>query len=297
MRVYTTNDTWTMPAALLALDVLVRSPGGTGSGTVGGGGGAAIQRTRISPNDLPATATITVTSGGSETPTSFGDLISAQPGLNGANGGAGGLAPATRGGNGGAAGQPGQSVTSGVVKLLAAGGGGAGSGSTGGGSGLVPAGGTSPALWEWCQSGGGGNSGQTGGFPSGGGGAGAAGAAGVVVLIEYTDRRRVPTAHLKLADYGGFFGTPRCYQLSEPVTFDGQDYDHVVVVLKPRMGHAEAEVDVFPAGETGAAAGPNLKRRAGSFIPNLDPALTDAPYTEGCYAWALEQLGYTIEAP
>ncbi|MBF6460142.1 hypothetical protein IU433_13965 [Nocardia puris] len=190
LRVYTGDSVWSRPAGLRALDIIVRGAGGSGSETVGGGGGALTINTqrRISPLELPATCAITVglggTNGGDGGASSFGDLLIAPGGRGGLNGGGGGLTFAP-GGRGGAAGQPGQTVTSGVVRLLAAGGGGAGSGSTGGGSGRVPGGTTLPPFWEWCQSGGGGHSGQPGGYPSGGGGAGAAGAHGLVTVIEY----------------------------------------------------------------------------------------------------------------
>lgn len=93
-----------------------------------------------------------------------------------------------RGGNGGAAGQPGQSVSSGVVRLLAAGGGGAGSGSVGGRSGFAAPAAGRPLWWQWLQSGAGGDAGQPGGFPSGGGGApNGAGGGGCVSVIEYLE--------------------------------------------------------------------------------------------------------------
>ena len=190
LRTYTGNATWTKPAGLRALDVLVRGAGGAGSASVGGGGGALALNTqrRLSPLELPASVPVIVgiggASGGDGGASAFGDLFAAPGGSGGLAGGKGGVTFCP-GGNGGTAGQPGQTVTSGIVRLLAAGGGGAGSGSTGGGSGRVPGNTNLPVFWEWLQSGGGGNSGQAGGYPCGGGGAGAAGAHGLVSLIEY----------------------------------------------------------------------------------------------------------------
>lgn len=190
MRIYTSTATWSKPTGLRALDVLVRGAGGGGSSSTGGGGGALAINTarRVSPLELPETVLVTVgaggTGGGDGGGSSFGDLFAAPGGTGGTGGGAGGLTFA-RGGDGGTSGQPGETVTAGVVRLLAAGGGGAGSGSVGGGSGRVPGNTSHPIWWEWVQSGGGGNAGQPGGFPCGGGGAGASGADGAVTVIEY----------------------------------------------------------------------------------------------------------------
>ncbi|MFC9874890.1 hypothetical protein [Nocardia salmonicida] len=189
LRVYTENDVWTQAPRLQGIELVGRSAGGSGSATVGGGGGAAILTPkRIRAADLPLTVSVIVgapgSSGGAGGDTSFGDIV-VPGGQGGSTGGKGGLLAGMRGGAGGTAGQPGESVSSAPVRLLAGGGGGAGSGSTGGRSGLVPAGGTSPAFWQHGQSGGGGNSGAAGGFPAGGGGAGALGAAGCLTIIEY----------------------------------------------------------------------------------------------------------------
>lgn len=104
----------------------------------------------------------------------------------------------------------------------------------------------------------------------------------------------MPTATLHLADFGGYFGSPRCYELDAP--FEGADY--VTVVLQPRQAHMDAEVLVFPATPTGAVAPvggtATMRKRGGSFTPNLDPAIEGPTYAAGCYAWALTQLGYTI---
>lgn len=188
MRVYTTSATWTKPERLQRIDVLVRGAGGAGNADIGGGGGAAVHVERIRPADLGATVAVVIgsggTSGGDGQQSIFGEIV-APGGMGGNNGNSGGVVAGMRGGSGGASGQPGGSATSGPVRLLAAGGGGAGLGSTGGKSGIVPANTGYPIFWQWCQSGSGGNSGQPGGFPSGGGGANAAGAAGVVTVIEY----------------------------------------------------------------------------------------------------------------
>lgn len=188
MHVYTSNTIWIKPQRLRRVAVLVRGAGGAGSTTIGGGGGAAVLLDRVNPDELADVIVVGVgiggASGGDGTSSAFGDIV-APGGAGGINGGAGGLVAGMRGGNGGASGQPGQSATSGPVRLLASGGGGAGLGSTGGKSGIVAAGISNPTFWQWCQSGGGGNSGSPGGYPSGGGGANAAGADGVITVIEY----------------------------------------------------------------------------------------------------------------
>lgn len=188
MRVYTSDAIWTPPDRLRRVDVLVRGAGGAGNASVGGGGGAAILIERVNPDDIDEAVPVIVglggTSGGDGQSSAFGSIV-APGGMGGSNGGTGGVVAGMRGGNGGTSGQVGGSATSAPVRLLAAGGGGAGLGSTGGRSGLVAANTGYPIFWQWCQSGGGGNSGQAGGFPSGGGGANGAGAAGAVTVLEY----------------------------------------------------------------------------------------------------------------
>lgn len=184
--VFTTSARWYRPDGLLAVDVVLRGAGGSGS-TIGGGGGAAVDKRRILAMSLGDYVDIVIGVGSIGMDggrTAFGDVIAAEGGIAGVNGGAGGLSY-MRGGRGGTSGSPGESVTSDVVRLLAGGGGGAGLGSVGGRSGLVTANQSNPPFWQWLQSGGGGNSGQPGGFPAGGGGANARGANGVCTVIEY----------------------------------------------------------------------------------------------------------------
>ncbi|WP_069166802.1 hypothetical protein [Nocardia altamirensis] len=196
IRFYAANATWNKPTRLDSIEVFERAGGGGGNADSGGGGGAAVHPRRIRASQLPDTVAIIVGPGGDHGndggPTVFGELLAAQPGLGADHGGIGGQSN-MRGGNGGGPNQPGRSVTSGAVALLAGGGGGAGSGSTGGASGLVPAGTSHPVLWQTGQSGGGGHTGQPGGYPAGGGGAGAHGAAGLLTLIEYLFEPPNPT--------------------------------------------------------------------------------------------------------
>lgn len=185
---YTASGVWTKPPRLIAIDVILRGAGGAGTSSSGGGGGAAVERRRIPAPDLEDTIEFVVGAAGSGGQnggdSSFGDLLTAAGGKGGANGRAGGFSYMP-GGTGGLSGQPGETVTSGIVRLLAGGGGGAGANSTGGGSGLTPGAWSPQRLWQVSMSGGGGNSGGPGGFPAGGGGAGARGAAGLVTVIEY----------------------------------------------------------------------------------------------------------------
>lgn len=186
LLVYTSTGTWMKLPSLQFVELVLRAAGGSGTNTGGGGGGAVDKR--IKASDLPDVLTVTVGVGGTAgedgTPTRFGELLVAENGRGGLYGGDGGLSY-MRGGSGGTSGQPGQSVTSEVVRLLAGGGGGAGLGSIGGRSGFTPANTSNPPLWQWLQSGGGGDTGQFGGFPAGGGGANAPGANGLCTVIEF----------------------------------------------------------------------------------------------------------------
>ncbi|BCF84514.1 hypothetical protein RQCS_40590 [Rhodococcus qingshengii] len=195
MRVFTAGTwVWEKPDNLAKVDVVLRGAGGggassasDGSGGAGGGGGAAVEKLRIPAALLPDRVNVSVgaggTSGGDGGDSTFLDLT-AFGGHGGNSDRLGGLSY-MRGGTGGARGQPGESVTSADVRLLAGGGGGGGRGSIGGKSGRGFGNPLRPFFWEWCQSGSGGDSGQPGGYPAGGGGAGAVGGDGLVTVIEY----------------------------------------------------------------------------------------------------------------
>ncbi|MBF6332365.1 hypothetical protein [Nocardia transvalensis] len=103
------------------------------------------------------------------------------------------------------------------------------------------------------------------------------------------------TAKLIHDNLGGYPGRARCYQLDPPTTFGGTGHEYVTIWVQPAFSHQHAEVGVIPATASGASALPHIQRHPGSFIPRHNPADKDDDYTDGCYAWALDQLGeYTI---
>lgn len=226
---------WSPPAGLYAAEVIVKGAGGGGGsgmshattnarrpGPGGGGGGVTLSR-RLSALDLEAGVPVTVGAGGAGgivpaatdgawTPggdggaSLFGEFVRAEGGFGGgrrfgtdetsiAQGGYGGHA-VIRGGHGASYAAEAQSSVSGIVRLLAAGGGGgrgagynaAGSAvlwTNGGASGPSGLGANWRTAWAVTHvSGYGGAGAQTGAmgaagaFPAGGGGGGAGGAVG-----------------------------------------------------------------------------------------------------------------------
>lgn len=200
---FTANGTWTKP---LGLDddrmVTIEAwggggAGGVGSGARGGGGGGGYSMRRVRAGDLPSSVAVTVGAGGlpggsSSGNSTFGSILTAFGGANGANsavnggagggelergsgstggkiGGGGAMADAatTWGGAGGANADPNAAGKAGGGSVHGGGGGG-GDGST------VGAGGRS------LYGGDGGAAGVAGSAPGGGGGSKAAGARGEV---------------------------------------------------------------------------------------------------------------------
>lgn len=178
MTVFVASGVWYRSEKTSHVDVFIRGAGGHGNSTRGGGGGAALEKRRIPAIELPSELVVVVGPAGDAGDSQFAEMV-APGGRSGTNGGAGGLS-FMRGGNGST--EQGESVSSGILRLLAGGGGG---GYNGGSSGLVGPNVSNPPLWQVGQSGGGGDNSQPGGYPAGGGGIGAPGANGLVTVIEY----------------------------------------------------------------------------------------------------------------
>jgi len=201
VRVYTSNDTWTKPAALKYVVVEVQAAGGGGGGTTtagessGGGGGGGYSKKLIAAASLGATETVTIgaagtagagtgATGGTGGNSSFGSHATA-------NGGAGGT-QAGLGGAGGTAASgdiniPGQTGGSGEADVATD----EETPSGQGGDSQLGKGGAS--RWNASQfvvgeAGKGYGGGGSGAFNNNGDGsdaAGGAGAAGVVIVTEY----------------------------------------------------------------------------------------------------------------
>lgn len=180
IAVFTSSGTWTKPAGLLWVEVIVTGGGGGGGGgdwaAGGGGGGAgATAIKRILAADLGSTETITV---GSSTGTSmFGVHVSAAGGSNGEGYGVSGGA----GGSGGVAG------SSGDLNIDGGGGGGGTGYFTGYGAGKGGLGGAS--YWGGGAKGTSGSSVAGTVYGSGGAGSvspsGGSGKSGIVVIREF----------------------------------------------------------------------------------------------------------------
>lgn len=101
----------------------------------------------------------------------------------------------------------------------------------------------------------------------------------------------MPTATVHIAEVGGYAGPTRCYRLSTPVTLGGKASEYVSICVTPTSGTVAAEVRVYPAGPTGAAAGMVLAKRAGSFALHDDYTPGDVAYEDGVRRLALGLLG------
>ena len=211
--VYTASGTWTKPAGLSHVDVLVIGAGGNGSEGCGGGGGG-VWSTTVDGSALPMTVAVSVAGQGSGQASSFGSFATAGAGESVADcdvdgpseGGAGGGTSTTYG-VGGAGPAGGSWVSEGGSGLTGAGGGGGyftldagagGSGTYGGGGGGAPnfympggavGAGGNPSGAAGALTGIGGNG---GGYGGGGGGNGEGttgsyglGAPGVVKVTAY----------------------------------------------------------------------------------------------------------------
>ncbi|WP_280317313.1 hypothetical protein [Nocardia wallacei] len=102
----------------------------------------------------------------------------------------------------------------------------------------------------------------------------------------------MPTATVHIESVDGFAGPARCFRVDPPY----QGHDYVTVWAQRAFGiHQGPEVALVPATETGAAAGPTLMRRPGSFVLHDDP---DTPERiDGAYWLALLMLGGYEVAP